>query len=223
VVLLQFWTTWCPVCRGQEAAINSIVHDFTSDGLVVIAVDVGEDAQTVKDYLAAHTRSCDIVLEGDTNLVRAFRPPAFPYYVLIDRQGDVSAAKPGGGERWLRWELENAGLGRSSTNAAPGTGQPSSVPEATPPVSAKVIEIPSSPSTQPAKPRQPTVFVLKKGEKIEARRYTIQGGLLRLTVEGKERTIPLTDLDLKATTAANEERGINLKIPTNPNELVMGF
>jgi hypothetical protein len=97
------------------------------------------------------------------------------------------------------------------------------VPEVTPPVSAKIIEIPSGPSTQAAKPRQPTVFVLKKGDKIEARRYTIQGGLLRLTVDGKERTIPVTDLDLKASTAANRERGISLKIPTNPNEIVMGF
>jgi hypothetical protein len=47
--------------------------------------------------------------------------------------------------------------------------------------------------------------------------------LLRLTLDGKQRTIPLTDLDLKASTAANRERGINLRIPTNPNEVVMGF
>jgi len=81
----------------------------------------------------------------------------------------------------------------------------------------------AGPSTPLAKPRQPTVFVLKTGERIEIRRYTILGGLLRLTVDGKQRTIPLTDLDLKASTAANQERGINLKIPTNPNEFVMGF
>jgi hypothetical protein len=47
--------------------------------------------------------------------------------------------------------------------------------------------------------------------------------LLRLTVDGKPRTIPLADLDLKASTAANRERGINVRIPTNPNEIVMGF
>jgi len=67
------------------------------------------------------------------------------------------------------------------------------------------------------------VFVLKAGEKIEVRRYTILGGLLRLTVDGKQRTIPVTDLDLKASTAANRERGINLRVPTNPNEIVIGF
>jgi hypothetical protein len=46
---------------------------------------------------------------------------------------------------------------------------------------------------------------------------------LRLIVDGKQRTIPLPDLDLKASTTANRERGVNLRIPTNPNEIVMGF
>jgi hypothetical protein len=190
---------------------------------VVIAVDVNEDEQTVKDYLAVHQRSCHIVLEGHSDLVSAFSPTGFPYYVLIDREGNIAAAAAGGGEQWLRWVLGRAGLGRSSATTTGGSGQRSSVPKTTHPITAKLIEIPAGPSTPLAKPRQPTVFVLKAGERIEVRRYTILGGLLRLTVEGKPRTIPLTDLDLKASTAANRERGINLRIPTNPNEIVMGF
>jgi len=188
---------------------------------VVIAADVDEDDQTVKAYLAAHQRSCHIVLEGHSDLVSAFSPTGFPYYVLIDREGNVAATSAGGGEHWLRWVLGRAGLGRSTTNATGGSGQRSS--KASHPINAKLIEIPAGPSTPLTKPRQPTVFVLKTGEKIEIRRYTILGGLLRLTLEGKQRTIPLTDLDLKASTAANQARGVNLRIPTNPNEIVMGF
>ena len=190
---------------------------------MVIAVDVNEDEQTVKDYLAVHHRSCHVVLEGHSDLVSAFSPTGFPYYVLIDREGNTAATAAGGGEEWLRWVLGRAGLGPSSPNAERGSGQRSSAPKATHPITAKLIEIPAGPSAPPAKPRQPTVFVLKAGEKIEVRRYTILGGLLRLIVDGKQRTIPLTDLDLKASTAANRERGINLRIPTNPNEIVMGF
>jgi hypothetical protein len=67
------------------------------------------------------------------------------------------------------------------------------------------------------------VFLLKNGEKLEARRYTITGGSLHIIADGKPRVIPLTELDLKSTLAANHERGVNLRIPTNPNEVVMGF
>ena len=190
---------------------------------MVIAADVGEDEETVKDYLTVHQRSCHIVLAGHSDLVSAFGPKGVPYYVVIDRDGSIAAAESGGGEQWLRWVLGRAGLGRSSPNATWGSGQRSAVPKATHLISPKIIEVQGGPSAQPAKPRQPTVFVLKNGERIEIRRYTILGGLLRLTVDGKQRTIPLTDLDLKASSAANQERGIDLKIPTNSNEVVMGF
>jgi len=223
VVLLQFWTTWCPVCRGQEAAINDITRDFASDGLVVIAVDMDEDAQTVKDYLAVHSRSCQIALADDSDLVSAFSPSGVPYYVVIDREGSIAATAAGGGEPWLRWALGRAGLGQSSANATSGSGQRSSAPRTAHVVVPKLIEVPGGPSTQPAKPRPPTVFLLKNGEKLEARRYTITGGSLHIAVDGKQRTIALADLDLKASTAANQERGIKLRIPTNPNEIVMGF
>jgi len=190
---------------------------------VVIAVNVNEDGETVKDYLAVHQRSCNIVLAGHSDLVSAFDPTGFPYYVLIDRDGSVAATASGGGEEWLRWVLGRAGIGRSAANTTAAGGQRSSAPKATHPITAKLIEVPSGPATQPAKPRQPTVFVFKSGERIEIRRYTILGGSLRLMADGKPRTIALTELDLKASTAANQERGINLRIPTNPNEVVMGF
>ena len=83
--------------------------------------------------------------------------------------------------------------------------------------------VPGRASTPPANPRPPSVFLLKSGEKLEARRYTIAEGSLRITVDGKPRVIPVTELDLDATNAANRERGVNLRIPTNPNEVVTGF
>ena len=190
---------------------------------MVIAVDVNENEQTAKDYLAVHHRACHIVLEGHSDLVSAFSPTGFPYYVLIDREGNIAAATAGGGEEWLRWVLGRAGLGRPSANAARGSGQRSSAPKRSHPINAKLIEIPAGPITPQAKPRQPTVFVLKAGERIEVRRYTILGGLLHVTIDGKQRTIPLTDIDLKASTVANRERGVSLRIPTNPNEIVLGI
>ena len=98
VVLIQFWTTWCPICTSQETALDNIMHDFAGEGLVVLAVDKGEDRQTVKEYLAEHPRSCPIVLTEDTDLVAAFPAKGNPQYVLIDRDGTVAQNEVGGGE-----------------------------------------------------------------------------------------------------------------------------
>lgn len=38
-----------------------------------------------------------------------------------------------------------------------------------------------------------------------------------------QRTIPLTAINLDATAAANRERGIDLKFPTNKSEIMLSF
>jgi len=112
VVLLQFWTTWCPYCRRDQPSVESINHDYAEDGLVILAVDVGESKKTVRKYLEQNPRSCKIVLNDDTNLPAMFETKAFPLYVLIDREGNVAGIQHGAaGEDALRPLLRRAGLG----------------------------------------------------------------------------------------------------------------
>ncbi len=111
VVLLQFWTTWCPYCRGEQSLVDDIDREFADKGLIVLAVDVGESKKTVKNYLAQHPRSCRIVLNEDTNLAAMYAATSYPIYVLIDREGNVAGIQHGaGGESALRRLLRRAGL-----------------------------------------------------------------------------------------------------------------
>ena len=112
VVLLQFWTTWCPYCRGEQELVDDIQSEFADKGLVVLAIDVGESKKTVRKYLAEHPRACPIVLNEDTNLAAMYAAKAFPIYVVIDRDGDIAGTQRGAaGERGLRGLLRRGGLG----------------------------------------------------------------------------------------------------------------
>lgn len=224
VTLLQFWTTWCPHCRSDQPALDNLAREFSGKGLVVLAVNAYESRPTVKEYLAQRPRSCPVVLTEDTDLVAAFKPSSFPLYVLIDCEGNVAGTQDGaGGDLALRDLLSNVGLSGSSANPVHSGDQGPAVPRTTYSSSPKLIEVPRSLSAPPAKPQPPTVFVLKNGEKLETHHYTIMAGSLRIPVSGDQRTIPLSDLDLKATMAANHERGIDLKIPTNQSQISLGF
>ncbi len=110
-VLLQFWTTWCPYCRRDQDAVESIVADFKEKGLVVLAVNVAESKKKVKQYLDQSPRSCKIVLTEDTNLVAIYAAQAFPVYVLIDGDGYIAGRQNGAaGEDALRALLKKAKL-----------------------------------------------------------------------------------------------------------------
>ncbi len=111
VVLFQFWTTWCPYCKSEEALVNEITTEFSAKGLVVLAVDVAESKKVVQQYLRDHPRKCRIVLTGDTNLAAMYAANRYPIYVVVDREGKiVDTLRGAGGERRLRRSLTRAGL-----------------------------------------------------------------------------------------------------------------
>jgi thiol-disulfide isomerase/thioredoxin len=111
VVLLQFWTTWCPYCRHEQSMIDDIQKEFASQGLVVLAINVGESKKTVKKYLEQSPRTCPIVLTDDTNLAAMFAAKSYPIYVVIDREGNIVETQHGAaGDRPLRNILHRAGL-----------------------------------------------------------------------------------------------------------------
>ena len=111
VVLIEFWATWCKYCKSDEPAVESVIRDFSKDGLVVLAVDMGEPKRKVRKYLEASPRSCKIVLAEDTTLAAICEARMYPLYVLIDRDGVVAGTQRGAaGEGALRRLLRNAGL-----------------------------------------------------------------------------------------------------------------
>jgi thiol-disulfide isomerase/thioredoxin len=111
VVLLQFWATWCGYCRRDQPAVDAIVRDFQKQGLVVLAINVGESKSKIKSYLEGSPRACQIVATEDTNLAALFAAHAYPLYVLIDRDGTIAGTQRGaGGAEALRELLAKAGL-----------------------------------------------------------------------------------------------------------------
>jgi thiol-disulfide isomerase/thioredoxin len=111
VVLLQFWTTWCPYCKRDMPALETIGRELESQGLRVFGVNVGESKKKVKQFLEQSPRSSKVILMEDTNLAAAFEAKSFPLYVLIDRKGNLAGMQEGaGGEGSLRHLLRKAGL-----------------------------------------------------------------------------------------------------------------
>ena len=74
-----------------------------------------------------------------------------------------------------------------------------------------------------ANPAPLSIFILSDGSRVESGCYLLTMDSLRLQDGQKQRTIPLSAIDLNATVAANRERGLDLKIPANKAEITLGF
>lgn len=111
VVLLDFWTTWCGYCVEEASIVDKLNKEFSSKGLLVLAVNVGESKKAVKKYLEQHPRTSKVIITDDTNLAAMYAATVYPIYVVIDREGNVIGNQRGaGGEEPLREMLASAGL-----------------------------------------------------------------------------------------------------------------
>lgn len=74
--------------------------------------------------------------------------------------------------------------------------------------------IATSPVPPPAevKPAEPTVLVFRNGHQQEVTNYAIMGDTLYVFDQGRKK-IALADLDLPATVKANDDRGMEFKVP----------
>lgn len=91
------------------------------------------------------------------------------------------------------------------------------------PAEPRIINV-SFPENAPRQSVPPAVFVLKDGKRIEASRYVLTSDKLWVQRIGEPRqAIPVSELNVQATTNANQERGLALKVPSTRGEVFMGF
>ncbi len=49
-VWINFWATWCPPCQRETPVLRDAYEAHKGEGLVLVAIDVQEDADTVRRY-----------------------------------------------------------------------------------------------------------------------------------------------------------------------------
>ena len=85
------------------------------------------------------------------------------------------------------------------------------------------IVVPGAQNATAAKVLPPTVFVLANGERLESTRFVLTASVLSVRIGREQRTIPLQNLNIDATVATNHERGIDLQVPDDRNEISLSF
>ena len=100
VVLINFWATWCPPCRREMPSMERLSQRFKGQPFVVLAVDVGEDPDTIETFASQldTTLTFPILLDTRSHAMWAWRVAGLPTTFLIDKQGRIVATAIGGRE-----------------------------------------------------------------------------------------------------------------------------
>ncbi|KNY28091.1 TlpA family protein disulfide reductase [Pseudobacteroides cellulosolvens] len=94
-VYLNFWATWCPPCRKEMPAIEKLYKEYKDKGLVVLAIDLGEDKETVKNFINENNYSFKVLLDSDQSIGSKYNISAIPVSYFIDKDGNIAAKRVG--------------------------------------------------------------------------------------------------------------------------------
>jgi len=96
VVVVDFWATWCPPCKGEIPGYIALQKKYAADGLVFVGISVDEDGpEVVRKFVKQYGINYPIVMFNE-DVVNAFGPiEGYPTTFIIDRDGNIVDKKLG--------------------------------------------------------------------------------------------------------------------------------
>lgn len=95
VVLLNFWATWCPPCKEEIPSIEALSKAMKGKDFEVFAVNLGDDAATVKSFVAEQKMTFPVYLDPKNTLSRTYAAQGIPTTYLLDKEGRFIAGMVG--------------------------------------------------------------------------------------------------------------------------------
>jgi thiol-disulfide isomerase/thioredoxin len=100
VVLVNFWATWCPPCRREMPSMQRLKQALAGETFEVLAVDVGEDTDTILTFTSQLDTQpgFPLLLDTRSRTMREWKVAGLPTTYLVDRRGRIVASAIGGRE-----------------------------------------------------------------------------------------------------------------------------
>ena len=91
VVVVNFFTTWCPPCRQEIPSLNSLHEEYGPKGFSVIGISLDEGSSKIVAKFINKMEIIYPVLMADGNVTRDFGGViGIPTSFLVDQKGEVA-------------------------------------------------------------------------------------------------------------------------------------
>jgi peroxiredoxin len=90
-LLLQFWASWCPICRLEQGSIEAIARDHS---VLTVAIDAGGSG-AVRTFLQQQGLDYPVVHDPDGRIAGSYGIRGVPASFILDPAGNIRFAEVG--------------------------------------------------------------------------------------------------------------------------------
>jgi thiol-disulfide isomerase/thioredoxin len=84
--LVQFWATWCPVCRLEQSSIEALAKEYPNT--ITVAMQSGEQ-DAVSKYMREQALTFPVINDSDGRISQAWGVSAVPASFIVDTKGQI--------------------------------------------------------------------------------------------------------------------------------------
>jgi peroxiredoxin len=89
VTVLHFWSAGCSSCKEEMPALDALYRAYGGKGLAVLAINVGQKRDAVRQFLGTLRVSYPILLDPDRRVASAYEATGVPRTFILDRSGAI--------------------------------------------------------------------------------------------------------------------------------------
>ena len=89
VVMINFWASWCAVCKDEMPILNDLHLRYQDHGLAMLGVNIEEDKKAVQKALRELKVVYPVLFDTDQAVSKLFDIEDMPSTVLVDRDGNL--------------------------------------------------------------------------------------------------------------------------------------
>ena len=94
-VVINFWATWCPPCRQEVPALQAAYQRYQASGVVLLGLDLREDASTVQKFVAPYGVTYPLLLDQSGAIASQYQVAGIPTTIVVDSDGVIRARHVG--------------------------------------------------------------------------------------------------------------------------------
>lgn len=91
-LIIDFFATWCKPCNRELDAISEVYEEWqeeTGVKIFAVSIDQAQNINKVKPLVSNHNWEYDVLLDPNSDFLRAVGGQMIPYTLIVDGQGKV--------------------------------------------------------------------------------------------------------------------------------------